>query len=62
MDRGVWMLATWLVAKHGAEAPRLVHERIMHLRRELADERQILLWLTIDEAVHQWSRASTTRH
>lgn len=56
MNRGVWMLAAWLVVKHGAEAPLHVHSRIMDMRRALADEDQIALWLLIDDAVHELVR------
>jgi hypothetical protein len=53
------MLAAWIVTKHGAEAaPFAVHSRIMGLRRALADEQQISLWLQIDDAVREWARMS----
>ena len=56
MNRGIWMVAAWLVAKHRADAPKVVHSRIMALRRELADERHIASWLLIDDAVNEWLR------
>ncbi len=56
MNRGIWMIAAWLVARHGAEAPLAVHARIMALRRALADEHRITSWLMIDDAVHELVR------
>lgn len=56
MNRGIWMMAAWLVARHGAEAPLAVHARIMALRRALADEQHIASWLMIDDAVHELVR------
>jgi hypothetical protein len=56
MNRGIWILAAWLVARHGAEAPFAVHSRIMALRRALADERHIASWLMIDDAVQELVR------
>ncbi len=56
MNRGIWMMAAWLVARHGAEAPLAVHARIMALRRALADEQRIASWLMIDDAVHELVR------
>ncbi len=56
MNRGSWMMAAWLVARHGVEAPLAVHARIMALRRALADEQQIASWLMIDDAVHELVR------
>jgi hypothetical protein len=58
MNRGVWILAAWPVMRHGAQAPYAVHDRIMALRRALADEKRIALWLSVDEAVRQWVRPS----
>ena len=57
MTRGVWMMAAWLVAKHGPNASKAVHLRIMALRRNLADEQHIASWLMIDGAVHELVRA-----
>lgn len=56
MNRGIWMIAAWLVARHGAEAPLAVHARIMALRRALVDEERITSWLLIDDAVHELVR------
>jgi hypothetical protein len=60
MTRDVWMMAVWLVAKHGAEAAQAVHSRIMALRRALAPEQHIASWLMIDYAVHELVRARPT--
>jgi protein-tyrosine phosphatase len=57
MTRGVWIMAAWLVARHGAAAPQEVHARILAMRRALADEQQIASWLMIDGAVHELVRA-----
>jgi hypothetical protein len=66
MNRGIWIVAAWLVAKHGVEAPTAVHSHIMSLRRSLADEQHIASWLKIDDAVHELVRvkrqASDTIH
>ena len=56
MNRGIWMMAAWLVARHGTEAPLAVHARIMAMRRALADEHHIASWLMIDDAVHELVR------
>jgi hypothetical protein len=56
MTRGVWMMAAWLVAKHGVYASQAVHSRIMALRRALAPEQHIASWLMIDGAVHELVR------
>lgn len=56
MNRGIWIVAAWLVAKHGTEAPVAVHTHIMSLRRALADEQHIASWLRIDDAVHELVR------
>ncbi|HJT08498.1 MAG TPA: hypothetical protein VJ747_16320 [Stellaceae bacterium] len=56
MNRGIWMIAAWLVARHGPEAPLAVHARIMALRRALADEQRISSWLMIDDCVHELVR------
>jgi hypothetical protein len=58
MNRGIWMIAAWLVARHGPEAPLAVHARIMSLRRALADEQHISSWLMIDDAVHELVRVT----
>ena len=58
MNRGIWMIAAWLVARHGPEAPLAVHARIMALRRALADEHRISSWLMIDDAVHELVRVT----
>jgi hypothetical protein len=56
MNRGIWIVAAWLVAKHGTEAPVAVHSHIMSLRRALANEHHIASWLRIDDAVHELVR------
>ena len=56
MNRGIWIVAAWLVAKHGAEAPSAVHAHIMSLRRSFADEHHIASWIMIDDAVHELCR------
>ena len=56
MTRGIWILAVWLVAKHGPQAPYVVNAQIMGLRRELADELLIASWLMVDHAVHELVR------
>jgi len=58
MNRGIWMIAAWLVARHGPEAPLAVHARIMSLRRALADEQRISSWLMIDNCVHELVRVT----
>jgi len=56
MNRGIWIVAVWLVAKHGPQAPYVVNAQIMGLRRELADELLIASWLMVDHAVHELVR------
>lgn len=55
MTRGVWILATWLVTRHGAKAPYAVHTRIMAMRRALAEQERIAFWLRVDDAVRAWA-------
>ena len=56
MNRGIWIVAAWLVAKHGPKAPEAVHSHILSLRRSLADEQHVASWLLIDDAVQELVR------
>jgi hypothetical protein len=53
---GIWRIATRLVAAHGEAAMAVTHDRIMGLRRALAEPERIALWLAVDDAVHRWAR------
>jgi hypothetical protein len=58
MNRGIWILATWLVQKHGADAPYAVHERIMAMRHAMIEQEHIDLWLMVDDAVRAWLKTA----
>ena len=53
---GIWRIAMRLIAAHGDAAMAVTHDRIMGLRRALAEPERIALWLAVDDAVHRWAR------
>jgi hypothetical protein len=55
--RNIWSVAVWLVAKHGIAASTVVSARITRLREVDADSTAIDSWLSVDEAVHELTRA-----
>lgn len=58
MTRDLWIVACWLVATHGNEAPYVLHAQIMTLRRDLGDEEMINTLIMVDRAVHEWRRVT----
>ena len=58
INRNIWTVAVWLVAKHGPAAAKVVSARISHLREKDDVERTaITSWLQVDQAVHELTRA-----
>jgi hypothetical protein len=51
MERGVWLLAAWLVQRHGLAAPFAVDRKIAALAQEHANELHIGVWRQIAQAV-----------
>jgi hypothetical protein len=56
MMRAVWILAAWMVHKHGAGALMAVEARLRAMEREHAEERQILLWCEVARATLEMVR------
>lgn len=57
INRNIWTVAAWLVAKHGAAAPNVVSARIARLRDGEVEASAIASWLQVDQAVHELTRA-----
>ncbi len=57
IDRSIWTVAAWLVAKHGPAAAAVVSARISRLREEDVERTAITSWLQVDQAVHELTRA-----
>jgi hypothetical protein len=45
LDRNIWTVAVWLVAKHGEAAPKVVSARIAKLREGTVEKSAISSWL-----------------
>ena len=56
MERGVWLLAVWMVHRHGLDAPFAVDRKISELLRERADELHLGIWRQIGRAVIELTR------
>ena len=56
MERGVWLLAAWMVHRHGSDAPFAVDRKISELLREQANEAHIGVWRQIGQAVIEITR------
>ncbi len=56
VSRNVWTVATWLVAKHGPAASKVVTARITRLREDPVDASAITSWLLVDQAIHELMR------
>ena len=56
LDRNIWTVAVWLVAKHGEAAPKVVSARIAKLREGTVEKSAISSWLQVDQAVHELTR------
>jgi hypothetical protein len=57
INRNIWTVAVWLVAKHGQAAPSVVSARIAKLREGEVETSAISSWLQVDQAVHELTRA-----
>ncbi len=57
INRNIWTVAAWLVAKHGSSAPNVVSARIARLRDGEVEASAIASWLQVDQAVHELTRA-----
>jgi hypothetical protein len=57
IDRNIWTVAVWLVAKHGPAASKVVSARISRLREKDVERTSITTWLQVDQAVHELTRA-----
>jgi hypothetical protein len=58
MERGVWLLAAWMVHRHGFDAPFAVDRKISELLREKANDVHIGVWRQIGQAVLEITRAA----
>jgi hypothetical protein len=57
INRNIWTVAAWLIAKHGEAAPKVVSARITKLREGEVENSAITSWLQVDQAVHELTRA-----
>jgi hypothetical protein len=57
INRNIWTVAAWLIAKHGDAAPKVVSARIAKLRQGDVETLAISSWLQVDQAVHELARA-----
>jgi hypothetical protein len=57
INRNIWTVAAWLVAKHGSGASKVVSARISRLREKDVERTAITSWLQVDQAVHELTRA-----
>ena len=57
INRNIWTVAAWLVAKHGEAAPKVVSARIAKLREGEVENSAITSWLQVDQAVHELTRS-----
>jgi hypothetical protein len=57
INRNIWTVAAWLIAKHGEAAPKIVSARIAKLRDGEVETSAISSWLQVDQAVHELARS-----
>jgi hypothetical protein len=57
INRNIWTVAAWLIAKHGEAAPKIVSARITKLRNGEVETSAISSWLQVDQAVHELTRS-----
>jgi hypothetical protein len=57
INRNIWTVAAWLIARHGDAAPKIVSARIAKLRDGEVETSAISSWLQVDHAVHELTRA-----
>jgi hypothetical protein len=56
MRRGAWIMAAWMVQKHGDNAVAAVTERLAAMLRDHAEPHQLDLWCQIGRAVIEIAR------
>jgi hypothetical protein len=56
VNRNIWNVAIWLVARHGTEASKMLSARITKLREAPEEKSVINSWLLVDHAVHELIR------
>jgi hypothetical protein len=56
INRNIWTVAAWLIARHGEAAPKVVSARIAKLRDGPVENSAITSWLQVDQAVHELAR------
>jgi hypothetical protein len=56
INRNIWTVAAWLIARHGEAAPKVVSARIAKLRDGEVERSAITSWLQVDQAVHELAR------
>jgi len=56
MDREAWIMAAWLVQRHGADAFRAIESAMDMMRRDCADEDQLRQWCWVARAVIELTR------
>jgi hypothetical protein len=57
VNRNIWTVAAWLIAKHGEAASKVVSARIARLREGEVEPSAISSWLQVDHAVHELTRS-----
>jgi hypothetical protein len=64
MESDVWFMVTWMVGKHGADAPRIAEEMLERMHREYSarsggiEESDIETWRAIRNAAVEWLNVS----
>ena len=56
MERDVWIMAAWLVGRHGFDAAVAVADKLEALEHDCAEQAKLLLWLHVREAVLELMR------
>jgi len=56
MDRDAWIMAAWMVQKHGAGAFRAVELKLEKMQRDGVGEDQFRLWCWIARAIIEITR------
>jgi hypothetical protein len=51
MERGIWLLAAFMVNKHGPDAPAQVERRLVELQQQRDSRAHIEVWCQIARAV-----------
>jgi hypothetical protein len=51
MTRDIWIMAAWMVQKHGDQAVSAVGDRLAAMERDHADAHHLEIWCQIGRAV-----------